>query len=157
MQKLMVLGSIIFFALVISPTLTKSAMAAEKGAPQNSLVWQTDYAAALAQAKAEKRHVFLFFTGSDWCGWCKRLNKEILSTPEFAEYSKEKLILVELDFPKKRKLPATVKAQNAKLADKFKIEGYPTVIVLDSSGTKVGDLGYQEGGPGPFIARLKSF
>jgi protein disulfide-isomerase len=108
----------------------------------------------LKQAKAENRHVFLFFTGSDWCSWCKRLNKEILSTPEFARYSKEKLILVELDFPKKRKLTPTVKAQNAKLADKYKIEGYPTVIVLDSAGSKLAELGYQEGGPAPFIARL---
>jgi thioredoxin-related protein len=118
------------------------------------LVWKTDYAAALNQAKAENRRVFLFFTGSDWCSWCARLNKEILSTPEFARYSKEKLILVEVDFPKKRPQSASLKAQNAKLFKRYKIEGYPTVIVLDSGGKKIDELGYQEGGPAPFISRL---
>jgi protein disulfide-isomerase len=116
--------------------------------------WSTDYKAALAQAKAENRHVFLFFTGSDWCGWCKRLQKEILTTPEFGKYAGEKLILVELDFPRAKPQASAVKAQNAKLAERFKIEGYPTVIVLDSSGKPVGQLGYQEGGPGPFVDAL---
>jgi thioredoxin-related protein len=118
------------------------------------LVWQTDYAAALNQAKAENRWVFLFFTGSDWCPWCMRLNKEILSTSEFVQYSKEKLILVEVDFPKKRAQSGSLKAQNAKLAKRYKIEIYPTVVVLDSAGKKIDQLGFQEGGPAPFISRL---
>ena len=119
-----------------------------------SLTWQTNFADAVAQAKAEDRKVFVFFTGSDWCGWCMRLNKEILSTPEFARYSKEKLILVEIDFPRGRPQPAALKNQNTKLAQRFHVEGFPTVIVLDSAGKKVGTLGYQEGGPGPFVAHL---
>ena len=116
--------------------------------------WTTDYKAALEQAKADDRRVFLFFTGSDWCSWCKRLNREILSTPEFQKFAGEKLVLVELDFPKSKAQPAPVKEQNAKLAQQFKIEGYPTVIVLDSSGKKVGELGYQEGGAVPFIKAI---
>jgi thioredoxin-related protein len=116
--------------------------------------WTTDYKAALEQAKAEDRRVFLFFTGSDWCGWCKRLNREILSTPEFQKFAGEKLVLVELDFPKSKPQAGAVKAQNAKLARQFRIEGYPTVIVLDSTGKKVGELGYQEGGPAPFIEAI---
>ncbi|MEO6004625.1 MAG: thioredoxin family protein [Opitutus sp.] len=117
--------------------------------------WTTDYEAALTKAKAENRHVFLFFTGSDWCSWCKRLNGEILSTPEFKSFASEKLILVEVDFPKSKPQSPAVKRQNASLAETHKIEGYPTVIVLDSSGKKVGELGYQEGGPGPFVEALK--
>ena len=116
--------------------------------------WTTDYKAALEQAKADDRRVFLFFTGSDWCSWCKRLNKEILSTPEFQKFAGDKLVLVELDFPKSKSQPGAVKSQNAKLAQQFKIEGYPTVIVLDSTGKKVGELGYQQGGPGPFIEAI---
>jgi thioredoxin-related protein len=116
--------------------------------------WTTDYKAALEQAKADDRRVLLFFTGSDWCSWCKRLNKEILSTPEFTKFAGEKLILVELDFPKSKSQPKEVKAQNAQLAQRFKIEGYPTVIILDGAGKKVGELGYQEGGPGPFIEAI---
>jgi len=137
----------------------KVAAVAEKPRPAVApevapLKWRTDYAAALAQAKADNRHVFLFFTGSDWCGWCKRLNAEILTTPEFARFAQEKLVLVEIDFPKKHPQPAALKTQNAKLAKRYNIEGYPTVIVLDGTGTKVNELGYQEGGPNPFIERL---
>ena len=116
--------------------------------------WTTDYKAALEQSKADGRKVFLFFTGSDWCSWCKRLNREILSTADFKKFAGGKLILVELDFPRAKGQPAALKSQNAKLAQQFKIEGYPTVVVLDSSGKKIGELGYQEGGPGPFIEAI---
>jgi protein disulfide-isomerase len=117
--------------------------------------WSTDAAAALEQAKTEGRHSFLFFTGSDWCGWCIRLNKEILSTPEFAAYAQQRLVLVELDFPQRKAQSDTLKAQNAQLAKKYGIRGYPTVIVLNSEGRMVGKLGYQPGGPGPFIEALQ--
>ena len=123
--------------------------------PAAEATWTTDYAAAVKEAKAKNQHVFLFFTGSDWCGWCKRLTREILSTPEFTKFAGEKLVLVELDFPRSKPITPAVKAQNAKLAKEHGIEGYPTVIVLDGEGRKVGELGYQEGGPGPFIDALK--
>lgn len=122
--------------------------------PAASAVWMTDFAAARDQAKAQGRHVFLFFTGSDWCGWCQRLNQEILSTPEFAQYAGEHLILVELDFPRGKPQSQALVAQNARLQQQYRIRGYPTVIVLDSSGRAVGHLGYQEGGPGPFLEAL---
>jgi protein disulfide-isomerase len=124
-------------------------------APKAKLSWTTDYRGALAQAKEQNRQVFLFFTGSDWCIWCKRLNAEILAQPEFARYAEDKLILVELDFPQGKFQPAALKAQNGTLARIFQIEGYPTVIVLNSAGKPVGRLGYQEGGPVPFVKALK--
>jgi thioredoxin-related protein len=121
----------------------------------DSSAWSTDYQAALEKAKTENKKVFLFFTGSDWCGWCKRLNREILATPDFKKYADEKLVLVELDFPRGKSQSAEVKAQNTKLMQQYKIEGYPTVIVLNSDGKKLGDLGYQEGGPSPFVEALE--
>ncbi len=117
--------------------------------------WTTDVRAAISQAQAQKKHIFLFFTGSDWCGWCKRLNHEILSTDEFQRYASDKLVLVKLDFPRYHPIPEDVKAQNEQLASHFKIRGYPTVIVLDGSGKPLGELGYQEGGPGPFVQALQ--
>jgi len=117
--------------------------------------WTTDYAAALLQAKTDKKRVFLFFTGSDWCGWCKRLDKEILSTADFKAYAKKSLILVKLDFPHSIPQPAQVTARNQKLARQYGIQGYPTIIVLNGAGENVGQLGYQDGGPKPFIKELK--
>lgn len=118
--------------------------------------WRTDYQAAMVDAKAQNRRVFLFFTGSDWCGWCVRLQREILTTSEFAQFANENLVLIELDFPRKKTLPAALRSQNTSLAQRYRIRGYPTVVVLDSNGQTLGTLGYQEGGPGPFIAKVKS-
>lgn len=119
------------------------------------LPWQTDLPKAQAQAKAEKKLVMLDFTGSDWCGWCIKLNKEVFSTPEFAEYAKKNLVLVEVDFPHKKKQSPELKKANQALQKKYGIEGYPTIIVLDGDGKKVGELGYMPGGPKPFIAKLE--
>lgn len=118
------------------------------------LNWQTDLPKAQAQAKKESKLVMMDFTGSDWCGWCIRLNKEVFSQPEFAEYAKKNLVLVEVDFPRQKQLSEAQKKANQALQEKYKIEGYPTIIVLDGSGQKVGELGYMKGGPKAFIGEL---
>jgi thioredoxin-related protein len=117
--------------------------------------WSENYETSLSQGKSEKKLVLLDFTGSDWCGWCIKLDKEVFSTPEFKTYAKENLVLVELDFPQQKPQTAKIKQQNEKLQEEFKIKGYPTVIVLNSEGKKVGELGYMEGGPKAFIAALE--
>jgi len=118
------------------------------------LQWMTDAPKALAIAKAENKLVMLDFTGSDWCGWCIKLNKEVFSTPDFADYAAKNLVLVEVDFPRKKAQSAELKKANEELVRKYKIEGYPTIIVLNGEGKKVGELGYQAGGPKPFISQL---
>jgi thioredoxin-related protein len=117
--------------------------------------WLTDYDAAKSQAKTDNRLVLLDFTGSDWCGWCKRLNAEVFSKPQFQEYAAKNLVLVELDFPRYKQQSDAVKKQNGQLAGEYGIEGFPTVIVLNPAGKKVGELGYMEGGPAVFIAALE--
>jgi thioredoxin-related protein len=117
--------------------------------------WSEDYAQSLTQGKAQKKLVLLDFTGSDWCVWCMKLDKEVFSTPEFKNYAKDHLVLMEVDFPQQKSQESKIKAQNEKLQAKFNIEGYPTVIVLNSDGKPVGKLGYMEGGPKAFIAALE--
>src|SRR5882672_11063026 len=117
------------------------------------LNWQTDLAKAQAQAKKENKLVMLDFTGSDWCGWCIKLNKDVFSTQEFADYAKKNLVLVEVDFPRHKELAADQKKANQALQEKYKIEGYPTIIVLNPEGKKLGDLGYMNS-PKPFIKKL---
>jgi thiol-disulfide isomerase/thioredoxin len=139
------------------PPSTPRTAPAVRPAPASAEVWGTDYAAALAQARSEGKQVFLLFTGSDWCVWCKRLEGEILSTPEFKEYAAAKLILVKLDFPRHTPQSDQLKAQNTQLAQQNGIRGYPTVVILDSSGKRIGTLGYVKGGPAGFISKLQSF
>jgi len=143
MQKLL---TQFFFACAVLAVGSSAAFAAGG--------WGDNFEKALAEAKAQKKLVLLDFTGSDWCGWCIKLHKEVFSKPEFEKYAKDNLVLVTVDFPQTKTLPAEVVAQNDKLQKKYGIEGYPTIIVLNPEGKKVGQLGYQEGGPGPFTAKL---
>jgi protein disulfide-isomerase len=117
--------------------------------------WSEDYAKSVAKAKAEKKMVLIDFTGSDWCPPCKKMAKEVFGQQEFSDYAKDKLVLVELDFPNAKSQPAEVKQQNQKLQAEYKIEGYPTVIVLNPDGKEVARwVGFQPGGPKALIAKI---
>lgn len=122
---------------------------------ENSDLWLTRYDSALARAKAENKIVLMDFSGSDWCGWCKKLDREVYDTAEFADYAGKKLVLLKVDFPKKARLSAEQEEHNLALAQKYNIEGFPTVILLDTSENRIGTLGYMEGGPKAFIAELE--
>ena len=129
--------------------LSSASMAAESG-------WLTNYEAAKKQAKEENKPILINFTGTDWCGWCIKIEKEIFSKDEFKAYAKEKLILMEVDFPEKKKQSDEVKAQNKVLDKEFKIEGYPTIFLIDAEGKKLSeDIGYREGGAQAYVDHLK--
>jgi protein disulfide-isomerase len=119
------------------------------------LAWGTDLPAALTQAKKENKLVVMDFTGSDWCGWCIKLKKEVFDTPEFAKYAKDKLILVEVDFPSKKKQTDELKKANKKLQDKYGADGFPTIVVLNGDGKQVWkQVGYMPGGPKAWTEKL---
>ena len=101
--------------------------------------WQNDYAKALEKAKAENKRVLLDFTGSDWCGPCIQFSHDVLSRPQFLTYAEKNLILVEVDYPQRKKQSPELVKQNAQLASKYGIneKGYPTVVLLDPAGTIV--------------------
>ena len=128
---------------------------ASLSAAESEANWTTDFAEAQAQAKAEDKLLLLDFTGSDWCGWCKLMEKEIFSQPVFAEYAKKNLVLVRLDFPRAKPLSAEVRAQNQTLAQKFGIRGFPSIVMLNGEGKPLALLGYVRGGPEAFIKELQ--
>ena len=120
--------------------------------------WLTDLPKAQAQAKAENKIVLMDFTGSDWCGWCIKFRKEVLDTPEFQEYAAKNVVLVELDYPSKKVQTDDLKKANAGLKKQYTISGFPTLVVLDKDGKEIGrQVGYSEGGPKAFIAKLEGF
>ena len=93
--------------------------------------WSTDLEKAFAQAKKEKKAVLVEFTGSDWCPPCIAMRKNVFSKKEFVDAASKKYILVKLDFPKGDK---AIAEKNNPYAEKYKIEGFPTVILFDSEG-----------------------
>lgn len=119
------------------------------------LTWGTDLKAAQEQAKKENKLVLMDFTGSDWCGWCIKLKKEVFDTKEFAEYAAKNLVLVEVDFPSKKKQSAELKKANDALKTKYGANGFPTIVVLNSEGKLAWkQVGYMAGGPTAWIAKL---
>ena len=117
--------------------------------------WLTDYKKAQQEAKTSNRLLLVDFTGSDWCGWCIKLDKEVFSKPEFKDYANKNLVLMEADFPRAKAQAVGLKKQNQELAQQYQIQGFPTIIVLNGDGQKIGELGYMEGGATTFIAELE--
>ena len=126
---------------------------------QEELTWHTDMSKATDISIKENKPMFLFFTGSDWCGWCIRLQKEVFKTPEFIKWAKDNVVLVELDFPRKNNQTEEIKSQNAQLQQQLQVRGYPTVWFVSAAKTAdakvnlnaLGSSGYVAGGPKVWI------
>lgn len=117
--------------------------------------WTSDFEAAKKQAADSKKDLLIDFTGSDWCGWCIKLNDEVFKHDAFKNGVKDNFVLVELDFPKdKTKVSEEVRAQNEKLSEKYGIQGFPTILLTDAEGRPYAVTGYQEGGPEKYVEHL---
>lgn len=130
-------------------------LGAAEGSSNHSISWITNYQDALAQSKTTGKPIVLFFTGSDWCGWCNKLEREVLSTPEFANLSGNKFIFVMLDFPLYKPQEPLLAASNKQIQEKFQVQGYPTLIIINSDQKKLGITGYRPGGPKLFADHLR--
>lgn len=109
--------------------------------------WETDYAKALETAKRENKRVLVDFTGSDWCGPCIQLHKRAFSRAEFIDYAGKNLVLVEIDYPQRKKQSAALVKQNERLAQQYGIgeKGYPTLVLLDPAGKIVREMSGYDG------------
>lgn len=128
----------------------------------SSLEWNTNLITAVDKAIAEEKPLLLFFTGSDWCGWCKRLQAEAFFKPEFEKWAKEKVVLMELDFPRMTPQDAAIKEQNMNIQRMFGVRGYPTIWFVNPSKDgseinfgKIGSTGYVRGGAEAWISEAE--
>lgn len=117
--------------------------------------WTSDFEIAKKQAAEQKKDLLIDFTGSDWCGWCIKLNDEVFKHDAFKSGVKDTFTLVELDFPKdKSKLSEELQKQNQELSKKYAVRGFPTILLTDAAGRPYAATGYQEGGPEKYVAHL---
>ncbi|MDA7933572.1 thioredoxin family protein [Akkermansiaceae bacterium] len=115
-----------------------------------------DFEAAKKKAASENKDLFIDFTGSDWCGWCIKLNEEVFQHEPFKKGVADSFILVELDYPRdKSKLSKETIAQNEKLREEYQIQGYPTILLTDAEGRPYAKTGYQKGGPESYVKHLE--
>lgn len=117
--------------------------------------WLTDWAKAKELATKHNRPILINFSGSDWCGWCHKLEGEVFSKDAFLDYAKKNLVLFVADFPRSKPQKAEVKEQNAKLAKQYGIRGFPTILLVDSAGKALAQTGYQRGGAEKYVEHLK--
>jgi len=129
------------------------------------LTWHTDLVKAIEISTKEKKPLMLFFTGSDWCGWCIRLQKEVFYKPEFIEWANDNVVLVDIDFPNNKSKQSTeLQQQNNMLQQQFGVQGYPTIHFVrpdkidgKTSLTKLGNTGYRAGGPAAWISEANTY
>jgi len=119
------------------------------------LIWLTDLDEAKKVATKENKKLLVDFTGSDWCGYCIKLHKEVFDTPEFEKFAKD-YVLVELDFPRRKEQPAAEKAKNQAAQKKYGVNGFPTVIIMNTSGKVLNRAeGYSpDSGPSAYLPQL---
>jgi thioredoxin-related protein len=117
-------------------------------------LWVEDLEKAKATAAKENRDLLLNFTGSDWCGWCMKLDEEVFGTETFGKEAPKQFVLVTVDFPREKELPEKLQAQNEKLQADFKVEGFPTIVLADATGRPYAVTGYEEGGPAKYLKHL---
>lgn len=130
----------VFQISLAAPPDGNSARGAEPFSSSSSVLggeWLEDFSVAKALAAEQGRHVLLDFTGSDWCGFCIKLDREVFEKPDFKAFSAQSLVLVKLDFPRNKAQGQKTKTQNASLQEKFRVEGFPTIVLLDSFGREV--------------------
>lgn len=144
MQKLLSL----LFSLMVIPLFFGNCEA-------SGIKWTESYEEAVQQAKNGSKPIVLFFTGSDWCVWCKRLEAEAFDTPEFAKDAGNDFVFVMLDYPMNKAQDPKIAEQNKQLQQKYDIRGYPTVILLDPNQQQIGVTGYRSGGGAEYSNHLK--
>lgn len=115
--------------------------------------WETSFPVATQKSKASGKPMLVWFTGSDWCRWCIKLDEEVFQTPEFQQWSSEKTVPIVLDYPKSSSQSPEIREQNERLKQQYGafIRGYPSVLFVSSTGSVIGQLGYVRGGPENWI------
>ncbi len=141
---------------VLGCTPTDKPAPAEEAAADSATIdpWLTDFSLAKLTAEEAERPILINFTGSDWCGWCIKLSNEVFSQPAFLDYAKDNLVLLKLDFPRKKQLPEAERKANELLATEYGIQGFPTIVLVDNTGREIARTGYQAGGAEAYVKHL---
>ena len=102
--------------------------------------WLDDYREAQDQSNRLNRPILLLLTGSDWCPHCIRLRREILLTPEFKRFAADRLVLLFSDSPSQVKLSPLLTEQNRQFSEKYRVDGVPCTLIIDSTGRELGRI-----------------
>ena len=133
-------------------------------AQETAIYWETDINKAIDKSIEQDKKTLIFFTGSDWCGWCVKLQNEVFKKEEFSSWAKD-YILVELDFPRKKQVDQETLQRNYQIQQIFQVQGYPAVFIVKPEKKEDGKInlnaiaqtGYVAGGPEKWIESVEQF
>lgn len=128
---------------------------ARENAPKNEGGWLEDFEAAKKIAAAEKKPILVLFTGSDWCPFCIKLEKNVLDTDTFESFAKEELVRMMVDFPRKKRQKRSLKKANRALQKQYGVRGYPRIVLVDETGKKLSAFGYGGQPADKYVAYIK--
>jgi thioredoxin-related protein len=140
-MRTLVAGLVLLMVAVMSPAQAEG-------------LWTEDFAAAQKLAEKEGKDLLVDFTGSDWCHWCIKLKEEVFNQQGFKDAAPKNFILVELDYPRAKKQDEKIKQQNEELREKYEIQGYPAVLLMNAKGEVYARTGYQAGGPEKYLTHI---
>jgi protein disulfide-isomerase len=146
------ISSIVFVVILLQIFSWNPLQTAER--QEDSIHWMTNFEQAAEHSRSTNRPMILFFTGSDWCGWCNKLEKEILDGRDFTGITADKLVFIKLDYPMKSPQDPFLKKQNEQLKSKFSVRSYPTIVLLDPDQQPIGVTGYRSGGGKQFANHI---
>ncbi len=145
--------------LALSLTLATLSSTASAGTPADDTTpWVADFDRAAEIARRDGKALLVDFTGSDWCSWCIRLDREVFGKDAFLSRATERFVLVELDFPKgtEARMRVPNPARNAELQAKYEIRSFPSILVLNADGELLGRTGYRPGGAEAYAEHVES-
>jgi thiol-disulfide isomerase/thioredoxin len=145
---------ILGLAIITGAFVCNAQDSLSQASPGKVLQWHTTVAEAYDLSKTSGKPIFAFFTGSDWCGWCHKLQHDVFSKPSFITWANESVVLLELDFPRRKQLSPELAQQNNELQQVFRVGSYPTIwmfflnrdeVAKKINITALGSLGYPPG------------
>ncbi len=139
-------------------TNAMSSVASKPAGPARTpheAAWEESFSDAKKAAAERGVPILADFSGSDWCGWCIKLDREVFSDKTFTDFAAANLVLFMADFPRRKAQSTSLKEQNRKLADEYRVEGFPTVLLLDATGKELARTGYRPGGAEKYVQHLK--
>ena len=137
--------AVVFAVIVVVILMTRNSKGQDDS---NALKWTTSYEEAVRLAEENNAPIMLFFEGSDWCPWSKRIKQEVFDQREFLQWTEGRLVAVHLDFPRHKQLPPQLNRQNNRLLDKYRqyLSGFPTALFVRPDGKVIGKMGYEPDG-----------
>jgi thioredoxin-related protein len=146
----------VLISLIAAGLLAAGAAYGQERHPEGTGDWLTDFEQAKDLARERQVPILVNFAGSDWCGWCMKLDREVFSQETFREYAKGNLVLFLADFPRDKPQPESVVKQNRRLQKEYGIRGFPTILLISARGKVLARTGYRRGGAEKYVKHLKA-